>query len=143
MNRQNRRDLLTSLIPDIDTTPSDPPAPAALRPIQVVATAGSPRQYPRGSCVLVQDAHAWLCRDDGGFYAVDAICPHLGGDVRPLDGDDGFTCRCHRSRFDALGGRISGPAPRGLRFFYLDLSANGDLLIVRARTVDPRDRLMA
>lgn len=121
----------------------------SLPPIQTVPTAGSPRQYRTGACVLVLDVKAWLCRDDGGFYAVDAWCPHLGGDVRPLTADpasDGWFCVCHASQFDGTGQAIDGPAyhaPRGLRFFYLDVNTDGHLVIRRDRLVDPRDRFMA
>ncbi len=92
--------------------------------------------------VLVEDARAWLCRDDVGFYAIDAHCPHLGCIVRP-DGD-GFICPCHRSRFTATGEPAAGsPAPSALRFLYVELDDAGQLIIRRNYPTDPRDRLMA
>lgn len=104
-------------------------------------TAGSPRHYRAGTRVLVEDAHAWLCRDEVGFYAVDAYCPHLGCLVRASD--DGFACPCHGSRFGAAGTRTASPAARRLRFLYVDLDDTGHLLIRRDRSADPNDRLMA
>ncbi len=88
----NRRDLLK----DVAGIPR-PEEPRPLEHIVAVPTAGSPRQYRAGARVLVEDARAWLCRDDVGFYAVDAHCPHLGCIVRPTE--DGFICPCHQSRF--------------------------------------------
>lgn len=61
----NRRQFLRSFImlPREDTPPVVPS----------VTTAGSPRRYARGTRTLIEDAQAWLCRDDGGFFAIDAL----------------------------------------------------------------------
>ncbi len=107
----------------------------------VVQTAGSPRQYHAGSRVLVAEARAWLCRDELGFYAIDAHCPHLGCLFHPVD--EGFVCPCHGSRFNPAGERRVGPAPRGLHYLYVDLDAAGQLIIRRDRSADPQDRLVA
>jgi len=40
------------------------------------------------------------------------VCPHTGCLVRRQD--DGFTCPCHRSRFDETGRSVEGPSPRPL-----------------------------
>ena len=55
---------------------------------------------------------AWLVRTPGGIEALSAICPHLGCGVERYG--TGYFCPCHDSKFDALGARKSGPAPRGL-----------------------------
>lgn len=133
----NRREFFQ----EVGALPEKEEAAPAIPPIQSVPTAGSPRAYKTGARVLVEEAQVWLCRDSAGFYAVDARCPHLGCIVRPFEG--GYICPCHRSRFDAVGERTSGCAPRGLRFFYVDLNADGHLTIDRSRAVDPRDRFMA
>ena len=104
-------------------------------------TPGRPRQYRKGERVLILKARVWLCYDSIGFYAVEAHCPHLGCLVRPLD--NGFVCPCHQSRFDQTGERESGPARRGLRYFYVDLDENGCLVIHNDHLVDPNDRLIA
>lgn len=44
--------------------------------------------------------------------ALSPVCPHTGCLVR-REGD-GFDCPCHRSRFDAEGGSLHGPARRPL-----------------------------
>jgi len=134
----NRREFLKEL-----SSPSQIPseAPEAPLPFERVPSAGSPRQYRTGARVLVEDVRAWLCRDDGGFYAIDAHCPHLGCLVHPVE--YGFVCPCHRSAFNAAGEYKHGPAPRSLRYLYIDLDAAGHLVIYRDRSVDPRDRLIA
>jgi Rieske Fe-S protein len=106
-----------------------------------VSTAGLPLQYGAGTCILVENVHAWLCRDAVGFYAIDAHCTHLGCLVRLAEA--GFLCPCHHSHFGAAGEHISGPAPQGLRYLYVDLDASGRLIIRRDRAADPNDRLIA
>lgn len=139
----NRREFFQQLADPLlkDSPPPQPDIPVLELPFTRVPTAGSPRQYLRGACVLVEDVQVWLCRDDGGFYAIDAHCPHLGCLVRLIEG--GFICPCHKSRFDSTGERTSGSAQRGLRCLYIDLNASGHLVIRRDLTVDARDRLMA
>jgi len=138
----NRREFLQQLTDPIREEITSPTQPAYTELSYIsVPTAGSPRQYPRGARVLVEDVQVWLCRDDGGFYAIDAHCPHLGCLVRPIEG--GFVCPCHKSRFDAAGERKSGSAPRSLRCLYVDVDTDGHLIISRDRTVDPRERFMA
>ncbi|MBI2895642.1 MAG: Rieske (2Fe-2S) protein [Deltaproteobacteria bacterium] len=56
----------------------------------------------------------WLLRKGGErVRAWSAVCPHLGCGIEPA-ADGGFTCPCHRSRFDGAGRRIDGPSPRGM-----------------------------
>lgn len=50
----------------------------------------------------------------GGFRAVSAACPHEGCAVEWRTEEHQFFCPCHDSRFDPAGGRLSGPAARGL-----------------------------
>jgi Rieske Fe-S protein len=109
-------------------------------------TPGSPRQYPPGSRVLITGSLAWLCCDDLGFYAIDAHCPHLGGIVQAAE--DGYACLCHDSHFDNAGRVTSGPAKRSartraLRYLYVDLDKDGNLVIRRDRQAGPDDRLIA
>ncbi|MBL8600411.1 MAG: Rieske (2Fe-2S) protein [Myxococcales bacterium] len=61
-------------------------------------------------------------RDNMGFFALSAICPHEQCVVRfrnpASDGSstDGSTsCPCHASRFTAEGAVVSGPSPGPLR----------------------------
>lgn len=132
----NRRDFLRQPL----SAPPDAVQSARLLP--AVRRAGSPRQYRAGTCVFVEEAQAWLCRDALGFYAIDAHCPHLGCLVRRAD-SGGFVCLLHGSRFNADGGREAGASRHGLRYLYIDLNDNGDLIIRREHSADPNDRLIA
>ncbi len=85
--------------------PLPPSAPAQVR-VQPI-----PELQP-GQQLWLPQARAWLGRDDAGFYALSAICPHLGCTVRGEG--QGFRCPCHGSQFGPAGALQHGPAPRGL-----------------------------
>jgi len=60
----------------------------------------------------------WLRRRNNaaGVDEVDCwqtICPHLGCGIERAS-DDGFTCRCHSSDFNANGECVAGPSPRNM-----------------------------
>jgi Rieske Fe-S protein len=135
----NRRDFLK-----IPLEEDMPPEPAAAKPEIPIVTrpeAGYPRDYARHSLVLVENARAWLGRDELGFYAVDAICPHLGSVVRPVE--KGFICPCHGSVFSTSGVPTAGPARHALRYLMVDLDSDGKLIIRRDHRVTPDDRFIA
>lgn len=54
----------------------------------------------------------YLKRDDRDFRVLSAVCPHTGCLVKRRD--EGFTCPCHKSFFDAEGKSVEGPSPRDL-----------------------------
>jgi Rieske Fe-S protein len=104
-------------------------------------TASYPRDYARHTWVLIQDVHAWLNRDELGFYALDAACPHLGCVIRAAGNH--FVCPCHKSSFASSGDILSGPAQTRLRYLRVDLNADGKLIICRDQVVSPDDRFIA
>ncbi len=55
-----------------------------------------------------------LPQSGGGFRTVSAACPHEGCAVEWRTEEHRFFCPCHDSRFDPAGGRLNGPATRGL-----------------------------
>jgi Rieske Fe-S protein len=57
---------------------------------------------------------AWLVRRGDKVTAWSTVCPHLGCAVDRSPTGPGFYCPCHDSYFDAAGGRLNGPSPRGL-----------------------------
>jgi len=106
-----------------------------------VVPVGQPKDYPPGSLTYVRDARAYIGRDTGGLYALDAVCPHLGCLVEP-GRKDGFTCPCHGSRFDAAGQVRTGPATGSLRYLYLWREEGDQLMIDRAEAVGATARLI-
>jgi len=57
---------------------------------------------------------AWLVRRGDAVLAWSVTCPHLGCAIDRSATGPGFNCPCHDSAFDAAGGRLTGPSPRGL-----------------------------
>ncbi len=82
----------------------------------------------------------YVGRDARGFYALVAICTHLG--CTPRLAADQFVCPCHGSRFAADGQVISGPASRPLERAFVG-STNGRLFVDRSRIVDRNFRFPA
>lgn len=75
----------------------------------------APQDLARGEVVYVAQARAWVRREGTGFQALDAVCPHLGCIVRRAEGEDGFYCPCHGSRFAEDGALVQGPAEKPMR----------------------------
>jgi Rieske Fe-S protein len=133
----NRRDFLSiPLEAEASSSAAKPETPIVTTP-----NAGYPREYQRHTWVLIESARAWLRRDELGFYAVDAACPHLGCLLRPVD--NGFACPCHHSIFSEQGEVLSGPARKPLRYLQVDLDADGRLIIRRDQEVTADDRFIA
>jgi cytochrome b6-f complex iron-sulfur subunit len=116
------------LTPNVTT-----PAPG---PIEI----GTPDDYAVGSLTHIENARAYLGRDAQGFYAIVAICTHLGCTPR-LDGNE-FACPCHGSRFARNGSVLAAPATRALDRAFVGRNTNGKLFVDRSRIVDASYRLM-
>lgn len=106
-----------------------------------VANAGKPDQYPVGSVTQDLKAGIYVVHSPEGFYSLSAICTHLGC-LTVWNADLGIVaCPCHGSKFNELGVKIDGPAPRGLPWLKVSLSDEGDLLVDRSTTIPPRQFL--
>ena len=96
-----------------------------------VFKAGFPDDYPVGqvSTKWVKDKRVWIVRNEQGFYAILALCTHLGCTPRWLDAENKFKCPCHGSGFTREGVNFEGPAPRPLERVTITLAEDGQLLI--------------
>jgi len=88
---------------------------------------GSPDEFAVGSETVLAEEGLVLFRDNDGFYAVSAVCTHLGCTV--AWSKDGFACPCHGSKFDSAGRVVAGPAPRPLPWLELARAADGQLIV--------------
>ena len=67
---------------------------------------------------------------DGQIRAFSAVCTHLTCTVR-YEGDTGtLFCPCHNGRFDLAGNVISGPPPKPLEAYEVEVSG-GDIFVSR------------
>lgn len=78
---------------------------------------GPPERYAPGSVTALEAYGAWLIRDKEGFYALQAVCTHLG--CAPRWQAPHFVCPCHGSRFHSSGQVEQGPATRSLERLHL------------------------
>jgi len=94
---------------------------------------GRPEAFPKGTARLFTEERFFFFRDDDGFYAISAVCTHLGCIVRQVENH--YQCPCHGSRFDINGKVIRGPAPGPLKWFRVTQSADGYLVVNMAKSV--------
>lgn len=95
--------------------------------------AGYPEDYVIGevSEKYKDEYRVWIVREIDGFYALSAICTHLGCTPRWLSAEDKFKCPCHGSGFRRTGINFEGPAPRPLERLKISLSSDGQILVDR------------
>ncbi len=91
------------------------------RPSTLIA--GSPADFPIGELTPLADGPVFIGRDEGGLFALSAVCTHLGCTV--ARSGQGLACPCHGSRFTIDGANLSGPAVRPLSHLALELNADG------------------
>src|SRR5271169_3208947 len=84
--------------------------------------AGNPDLYPVHSVTFLQDQQVYIVRMPEGFYAVSAVCTHLGCITQWKPEVDMIACPCHGSKFKLDGTKIEGPAPRSLPHFAISLT---------------------
>lgn len=95
---------------------------------------GAPGDYPvSDEPARVPGQNLFVIHRAEGFAVVGAICTHLGCIVAATA--EGFECPCHGSKFGKDGRVARGPAPSALKWFELDLSPDGQLLVNTRNTV--------
>lgn len=80
-----------------------------------------------GDVITNEPFKSYVVRQADGFRALSAVCTHLGCMTRFQPDERIIACPCHGSRFSLDGDVIAGPAPRGLRWFEMVLSPNGEI----------------
>jgi cytochrome b6-f complex iron-sulfur subunit len=103
--------------------------------------AGNPDLYPVNSVTFLQDQQVYIVRTPEGFYAVSAVCTHLGCVTQWKPHADMIACPCHGSKFKADGTKIEGPAPRPLPHFAISMTPAGELLVDKLQNIKPAQAL--
>ena len=103
-----------------------------------VVNEGKPEQYPAESVTLDPAKGIYVVRADEGFYALSAVCTHLGclTAYKPELGI--IACPCHGSKFRRDGTKIEGPAPKPLPWLRVWVNDEGDLMVDRSSIVAER-----
>jgi len=100
-----------------------------------IVNAGRPDSYPMDSVTLDVNSGIYLIHAKEGFFALGAVCTHLGCLTvwKPELGI--IACPCHGSKFKREGEKIEGPAPKPLPWLRTWVSDEGDLMVDRSTTI--------
>jgi len=93
--------------------------------------------YPTDEATLKKATKAYEGREklmgmDQGFVALWQRCVHLGCRVPWCHSSQWFECPCHGSKYNRVGEKRDGPAPRGLDRFEVEVTA-GNLVVNTGR----------
>jgi cytochrome b6-f complex iron-sulfur subunit len=97
--------------------------------------AGFPNEYQVGDVSerFKDSQRVWIVRENSGFYAILAVCTHLGCTPRWLKAEDKFKCPCHGSGYYRNAINFEGPAPRPMERLKIGLAEDGQLLIDKSK----------
>ncbi|OGU45205.1 MAG: hypothetical protein A3H45_08555 [Ignavibacteria bacterium RIFCSPLOWO2_02_FULL_55_14] len=103
-------------------------SPNVLREPPSKFRAGNVEDFPTGSVTLNKEQKVFLVRaNEGYFYAVSAVCTHLGCIANWKSEEGVIACPCHGSKFNKEGKLLEGPAPRSLPRFSITLDDRSQL----------------
>jgi cytochrome b6-f complex iron-sulfur subunit len=102
-----------------------------------VVNMGKPESYGLDSVTLNVDARVFVIHSQEGFFALNAVCTHLGCLTAWKPEQNMIACPCHGSKFTREGVKTDGPAPRPLPWLRMWLTEDGDLMVDRATDIRP------
>jgi len=81
-------------------------------------------EYPADALPNAESVYspAELAGMEAGLVALFQTCPHLGCRVPNCNSSQWFECPCHGSRYNQVGEKRGGPAPRGMDRFPMTVS---------------------
>ncbi|TEU15614.1 MAG: Rieske (2Fe-2S) protein [Anaerolineales bacterium] len=91
-------------------------------------TAGKMEEFPLGSVTSIKEGRFFISHLEGGFLALYSKCPHLGCLAPWIEGEGQFNCPCHGALFNEKGELLSGPSPRPLDLFPLEI-VEGEIVV--------------
>jgi cytochrome b6-f complex iron-sulfur subunit len=88
--------------------------------------------YPKSALPAAKKVSAYtppiLAGMEAGYVALYQKCVHLGCRVPWCQSSQWFECPCHGSKYNEVGEKVGGPAPRGLDRFVFELSG-GNIIV--------------
>jgi cytochrome b6-f complex iron-sulfur subunit len=109
-----------------------------------IINAGKPESYPLDSVTEDVNSAIYIIHSSEGFFALQAICTHLGCLTAWKQELGIIACPCHGSKFFVQtegghkpGDKIEGPAPKPLPWKRVWISEDGDLLVDRSTDIPP------
>jgi len=109
-----------------------------------VVNMGKPESYSLDSVTLDVDARIFVIHGKEGFFAINAVCTHLGCLTAWKPDSARIECPCHGSKFAVFqtegkrpGEKIEGPAPKPLPWFKMWLNDEGELMVDRSEEIRP------
>ncbi len=104
-----------------------------------IVNAGKPDRYPVDSVTLDPETAIYIVHDPQGFFALSAICTHLGCLTAWKAETGRIECPCHGSKFRPDGTKIEGPAPKPLPLIRVWLNEDGDLMVDRSTVLKTKE----
>jgi cytochrome b6-f complex iron-sulfur subunit len=112
-------------------------SPNVLYEPSAIINAGKPESFALNSVTMDVNSGIYLVRADEGYFALNAVCTHLGC-LTAWNQDLGIiACPCHGSKFRRTGEKIEGPAPKPLQWLKTWVSDEGDLMVDRSIDIPP------
>ena len=105
-------------------------------PVYVSAARAYVNPFPSDALAAAHDVPAYsrvLAGYESGVVALYQKCPHLGCRVPWCKVSQWFECPCHGSKYNRVGEKKGGPAPRGMDRFAVRI--DGEQLRIDTRTV--------
>jgi cytochrome b6-f complex iron-sulfur subunit len=107
-------------------------SPNVLYEPSAIVNVGKPDSFAVNSVTMDVNSGIYLVRAEEGFFALSAVCTHLGC-LTAWNQDLGIiACPCHGSKFTRTGEKIEGPAPKPLPWLKTSVSDEGDLMVDRS-----------
>jgi cytochrome b6-f complex iron-sulfur subunit len=112
-------------------------SPNVLYEASPTVNVGKPENFAVDSVTLEVNSGIYLVHAAEGFFALNAVCTHLGC-LTTWNQELGIiACPCHGSKFDRTGVKIEGPAPKPLPWLKTWVSDEGDLMVDRSTSIRP------
>ena len=94
-------------------------------------------EYPAGALERARGTYSGpeLAGMEAGVIALFQKCPHLGCRVPECLTSQWFECPCHGSKYNRVGEKRGGPAPRGMDRFAMAVSSDGVLTVKTGQVI--------